>query len=57
MSERTPLVSIYSGRDCLGFVLARGPDGLEAFDRDEHSLGTFPSTKAAADAITARAAS
>jgi hypothetical protein len=38
----TPLISIYDGRACLGFVLARGPRGFEAFDATaEHSLGVF----------------
>jgi hypothetical protein len=38
----TPLISIYDGRACVGFVLARGPRGFEAFGSDaETSLGTF----------------
>jgi hypothetical protein len=38
----TPMVSVYDdGRDCLGFILARGRVGFEAFDRDERSLGLF----------------
>jgi len=37
----------------LVFVLNRGPDGFEAFDGGERSLGVFPNMKAAADAISA----
>jgi hypothetical protein len=34
-----PLVSVYDGRTCIGFVLARGARGFEAFDAAEKSLG------------------
>jgi hypothetical protein len=33
------MISIYEGRSCVGFVLARGRAGFEAFDADEPSLG------------------
>jgi hypothetical protein len=49
-------VSVYSGRELLGFVLSRGPDGFEAFDASERSLGIFSTMKAAADAISAEGA-
>ena len=47
----TPLVSIYDGRECLGHVLSRGPKGFEAFDRDDKSVGLFPTAKQAANAL------
>jgi hypothetical protein len=47
------LVSVYSGRECVGFVLARGRLGFEAFDRDERSLGLFAEQQAAIAAINA----
>jgi len=47
----TPLVSVYDGRDCLGFILARGKLGFEALDRDERSLGLFPTQREAAQRI------
>jgi hypothetical protein len=47
----TPMVSVYDGRECVGFVLARGKLGFEALDRDEHALGIFPTQREAADAI------
>ena len=48
----TPLVSIYDGRECVGFVISRGKLGFEAFTADQHSLGIYPNQKGAADAIT-----
>jgi len=50
------MVSVYTGRTCIGFVFARGRAGFEAFTADEDSLGTFPTQKQAADAVTAGAA-
>jgi hypothetical protein len=47
MSTATPLLSVYSGRDLVGFVLARGARGFEAFDAAEKSLGMFASRDAA----------
>ena len=47
----TPMVSVYDGRQCLGHVLGRGPKGFEAFDRDDKSVGLFPTAKQAANAL------
>jgi hypothetical protein len=47
--------SVYVGSTCIGFVYLRGPQGVEAFDADCHSLGLFPDTKVAADMVTAAA--
>lgn len=44
-------LSVYDGARCLGHVLSRGPKGVEAFDQNDNSIGTFPTTKAAADAL------
>ena len=38
---------------CIGFVLARGHTGFEAFDRDDKSIGIFPSQPQAANAVVA----
>ena len=46
-----PLAYVYDGRECLGFVLARGRSVFEAFDREERSLGLFPTAKQAAGAL------
>ena len=45
------LACVYDGRDCLGFILARGKLGFEAIDRDEQSLGLFQTQREAATAI------
>lgn len=48
----TLLVTVYSaGHGCIGFVLARGVSGFEAFDAEQKSLGLYPTQKAAAEAI------
>jgi hypothetical protein len=46
-------LAVYDGQTCLGFLLPRGKTGVEAFDADDRSLGTFPDLKSAADAIIA----
>jgi hypothetical protein len=48
-----PLISVYDGRECVGFILARGRTGFEAFDRNERSAGLFPTQQAAAAALEA----
>jgi hypothetical protein len=47
----TPVISVYDGRECVGFIIARGRLGFEAFGADQHSLGIFPNQKGAAEAI------
>jgi hypothetical protein len=51
VASSSPLLSIYDGQLCVGFVFARGKQGFEAFDTDQHSLGTFASHREAATAI------
>jgi hypothetical protein len=41
------MISIYGGRSCAGYVLARGRRGYEAFTTGERSLGVFESKDAA----------
>jgi hypothetical protein len=48
----TPMLSVYSGRDCIGFVLVRGRSGYEALDASQASLGTFPTQEAAIHRIS-----
>jgi hypothetical protein len=56
-SDKPPsLVSLYSGRECIGFVLRRAV-GFESFDAQERSLGLFRTMKQAADAVSADASS
>jgi hypothetical protein len=47
---------VMSGAVCVGFLLSLGPRGVEAFDRNEHSLGTFAGPIEAAAAIEKHAA-
>jgi hypothetical protein len=46
-----PMVSVYDGQRCLGFILRRGKLGFELFDHNERSLGLFPSQREAARAL------
>jgi hypothetical protein len=39
----------------IGFLMVRGRSGIEAFDRDENSLGLFDSPADAARAVVAAA--
>jgi hypothetical protein len=48
------LQSVYSGRERLGRIVCRGKLGFEVYDADDHSLGIFPTVKAAADALSDR---
>jgi hypothetical protein len=43
--------SVYSGRECIGFLQTRGSTGYEAFNADDRSLGTFMSIGEAANAV------
>jgi hypothetical protein len=38
-------------RQCVGFVLSRGPHRFEGFDREEASLGSFSTVAAAVRAV------
>jgi hypothetical protein len=49
MIKHTPLLSIYSGRECCGFIIERAR-GFEAFDVDERSRGIFASRELAINA-------
>jgi hypothetical protein len=53
MKDAPTMLSIYDGRDCLGWILARGAKGFEAVtgQSGEQSLGMFQSQDEAAAAI------
>ena len=54
-ARSSPMVSVYDGRDCIGFVLARGKVGFEAYAAAaERSLGIYPNQREAAAAIMRR---
>jgi hypothetical protein len=46
------MISVYSGRECLGHVLARGKSGFQAFDVDDRSLGIYRTRSEAIAAVT-----
>lgn len=47
-----PLMTVYDDKLlCRGFVLNRGRNGHEAFDRDIKSLGRFPDRETAIAAV------
>jgi hypothetical protein len=48
------MLSVYDGTRCLGFLLSRGPRGVEAYDADNILLGIFKTQKAASEAISER---
>jgi hypothetical protein len=50
-AEASPLVAIMNGGVCDGFIIGRGARGVEAFDKDENSLGVFPDTPGAATVV------
>jgi hypothetical protein len=48
---QSPMLTVTDGTTCVGFVLSRGRDGFEAFDRDGKTLGKFKSQMEATRAI------
>lgn len=51
-SDPITLQSVYDGTTCIGFLLPRGRQGVEAFDCNTRSLGLYPDLKSAADAVS-----
>ena len=51
-SQSFRLVSVTSGRDCIGHVVCRGKLGFEGFNAADESIGVFPTLKDAANAVT-----
>jgi hypothetical protein len=52
MSYVTTMRSVHDAKQrCIGFVMARGKSGYEAFNADERSLGLFRGPQDAADAV------
>jgi hypothetical protein len=46
--------AIYDGRTCIGHAIARGRHGVEAYDVDDKSIGTFVTIADAANALEER---
>jgi hypothetical protein len=47
------MLAVNDGRECIGFLILHGKQGVEAFDANTRSLGIFPDQATAADAIFA----
>ena len=47
----TPMVTVTEGRTVLGFVIARGKTGHQAYTADQRDLGLFETRVAAANAV------
>jgi len=43
--------AVYFGCECIGHVVWRGPWGIEAFDRNDRSVGIFATQGEAANAL------
>jgi hypothetical protein len=50
-----PMLSVYDGRECIGFILRRGGGGAEAFTADDRSVGLFKDDEDAALELWRRA--
>jgi hypothetical protein len=50
-STTAPLLTVYDGRACVGFILSRGRAGFEAFTADEKSRGLFATQQDATAAL------
>jgi hypothetical protein len=50
-TETPRLVSVMNGGACTGFLINLGTRGVEAFDKNEKSLGVFPDAISAATAV------
>jgi hypothetical protein len=51
LTDTKTMTPVIQGSRCVGFILARGRLGFEAFDEGEASLGTFSSQRKAWAAI------
>jgi hypothetical protein len=50
-TDRTAMLNVYDGRDCVGIIFCRGRAGVEAFSAADISLGLFESESEAAAEI------
>jgi hypothetical protein len=53
-TNKPPMICVYRGRDCVGFVFAPGPQGYEAFDHEERPIGLCADDHAASVALSQR---
>ena len=50
-TDAPSMVSVFAGQRCVGFLLRRGRQGIEALDSDGRSLGLYGSPIEAAAAV------
>ena len=50
-TSKSPLATVIDEGHCRGFLLRRGPTGVEAFTADQVSIGVFADEAAAVAAI------
>jgi len=50
-ATRPALTTVINGGRVTGFLLSRGPQGVEAFDALERSLGVHPDARRAAEVV------
>jgi hypothetical protein len=50
-SDQQHWLAIYSGQQCVGHVISRGPCGVEGYDCVDRSIGLFASVADAAAAL------
>ena len=49
-------ITVTAGQRVIGHVMPCGCEGFRAYDADDRLIGTFPTMKAAADAVSAKEA-
>jgi hypothetical protein len=54
-TRTAPMLSVYDGRERIGFILRRGDGGAEAFTTDDRSVGLFKDDQDAALELWRRA--
>jgi hypothetical protein len=50
-TDKPRLIPVMAGKTCAGHLVSLGAYGVEAFDRDDKSLGVFTDPIAAATAV------
>jgi hypothetical protein len=55
-SEPAPMMIVFDGTRCLGFIIRRGREGFQALNADGNSIGKYHSATKAADEIRREAA-
>ena len=46
--ERRAFFYVHNGKECVGHVIGRGPEGFQAYDRNDKPVGLYPTASEAA---------